>query len=93
MKISIIGSGCPTCKKLYETVKKIVKDNNSPAKVEYSDDITLIAELGLLQSPAILVDGKPVSPASFSKEDIKTALCEVARNGSDNPPCCSEGCS
>lgn len=76
MKISVIGSGCPTCKKLHAVVEKIVKKKGLKAEVEYSTDITRIAELGLMSSPALLVDGKPVTPSSFNENDVEEAIRE-----------------
>lgn len=70
MKISVLGSGCATCKKLHETVIKIIKNENIDATVEYSDDVTRIVELGLMHSPVLVVDGKPVELQSNSERDI-----------------------
>ncbi len=55
MKIQVLGSGCPTCKKLYELTKEAVAD-----KVEYITDVSKIIELGVMSSPVLAVDGKPV---------------------------------
>ncbi len=74
MKISVFGSGCATCRKLHETVEYIVKKENIDAEVEYSDDIRRIVELGLMRSPVLVVDGKPVDLNSTSEKDVKEAL-------------------
>lgn len=60
MKIQVLGSGCPTCKKLYEITQKAVEEMGLDEKVEYITDITKIIEMGLMQSPVLAIDGKPV---------------------------------
>ena len=60
MKIQILGSGCPTCKKLYELTQEAVKQLNLNEGVEYVTDISKIIEMGLMQSPVLAIDGKPV---------------------------------
>lgn len=77
MKISVLGSGCATCKRLYETVEYIVKSDKIDAEVEYSDDIRRIVELGLMRSPVLVVDGKPVNIDSISESDVRHALCNT----------------
>jgi len=60
MKIQVLGSGCPTCKKLFELTKKAVDDLGLKTEVEYTTDIQKIIEMGLLQSPVLAIDDKPV---------------------------------
>lgn len=74
MKISVLGSGCATCKKLHETVEWIVKNEKIDAEVEYSTDIQRIIELGLLRSPILVIDNKPVNLHSISERDVKAAI-------------------
>ena len=88
MKISVLGSGCKTCKKLYETVAEVVKNENINAEVEYSTDVTRIVELGLMHSPVLVIDGKPVDFRSVSEKDVKNAICDKIGNPSCS--CCGE---
>lgn len=60
MKIQVIGSGCTTCHKLYEIVVDAVKGMGLKEKVEYVPDINKLIEMGVMQSPVIAIDGKPV---------------------------------
>ncbi|MDY6206685.1 MAG: thioredoxin family protein [Prevotella sp.] len=57
MEIKVLGTGCSRCKKLLETVQKMVKDNQLNADVEYVTDIMRIMEYDVLATPAIVVDG------------------------------------
>ena len=58
MKIKVIGSGCPTCTKLYQWVIKLKEEGKINAEVEYSKDINELIELGVMGSPALVINGK-----------------------------------
>jgi len=63
MKIQVLGSGCPTCKKLYEIVQKAVSEMGLKEKVEYlsgSEGMQALIEEGVMSSPALVVDDKVV---------------------------------
>jgi small redox-active disulfide protein 2 len=61
MKIQVLGSGCPTCKNLYEITQKAVKEMGLKEEVEYltgNEGIQKIIELGSVTSPVLAVNGK-----------------------------------
>jgi len=63
MKIQVLGSGCPTCHKLHELVTKAVKELGLKDEVDYlygSEGVQKIIEMGVMSSPVLAVDGKPV---------------------------------
>jgi len=63
MKIQVLGSGCPTCKKLYEITQKAVSEMGLKDKVEYlygAEGMQALIEKGVMNSPALTVDGKVV---------------------------------
>lgn len=79
MKIQVLGSGCTTCHKLYELTRSVVTEMNLDTEVEYVTDIQKIIEMGLMQSPVLAVNGKPVMVGFIPdqekiKELIKAAL-------------------
>lgn len=79
MNIQVIGSGCPTCKKLHEITKQAVKELNIPAEVEYSTDISKIIEMEIMSSPVLAVNGKPVMVGFTPNiEKIKKAITSQA---------------
>ncbi|MDP3837242.1 MAG: thioredoxin family protein [bacterium] len=89
MKVQILGSGCPNCRKLYETTKKVAVDLGLKAKVEYIDDITKIIELGIMTSPVLVIDGKVILTGSAHSEgDIANALKNNNTNDSADSGCC-----
>jgi len=60
MKIQVLGSGCPTCKKLFDLTTQAVKEMELKTEVEYIIDIQKIIEMGIMQSPILAINGKPV---------------------------------
>ena len=75
MKIQVLGSGCPTCKNLFELTKKAVAELELKEEVEYITDINKIIEMGVMSSPVLAIDGKPVMVGfSNDMERIKTLI-------------------
>jgi len=63
MTIQVLGSGCATCKRLYDMTQKAVEELGWTVKVEYktgNEGIGKIIELGIIGSPVLVVDDKPV---------------------------------
>ncbi|MFZ5425031.1 MAG: thioredoxin family protein [Patescibacteria group bacterium] len=61
MKIQVLGTGCPTCKKLYEIVQKVVQNEKLEAEIEYitgTEGMQKIIELNQMSSPVLVVDKK-----------------------------------
>jgi len=84
MKIQVLGSGCVTCKNLYETTQKAVKEMKLDVQVEYitgNEGIQKIIELGAVSSPVLTVNGR-IAMTGFIpdiekiKEKIKKILAE-----------------
>lgn len=78
MKIQVLGSGCATCKKLYEITQKAVIEMGMKEEVEYvsgTEGTQAIIEMGIMQSPVLTVDGKPVMTGFISDiEKIKKLI-------------------
>lgn len=78
MTIQVLGSGCPTCKKLYELTQQAVKELSLPETVEYITDVSNIIEMGVMQSPVLAVDGKPIMVGFLPDvEKIKSLLLKA----------------
>jgi small redox-active disulfide protein 2 len=60
MQIQVLGSGCPTCEKLFELTRKAVLELGLKTEVEYITDIQKIIEMGVMSSPVLAIDDKPV---------------------------------
>lgn len=77
MKIQVLGSGCPTCKKLFELTKQAVAELKLKIEVEYITDIQKIVEMGVMSIPVLAVNGKPVLAGSLPDvEKIKKLIKE-----------------
>jgi small redox-active disulfide protein 2 len=73
--IQVLGSGCPTCKKLHELTKEAAKELNITTEVEYSSDIQKLLDTGMMSSPVLVINGKAVLAGGLpSLEKIKELL-------------------
>jgi small redox-active disulfide protein 2 len=78
MKIQVLGSGCPTCKKLYEITQKAADELQINAPVEYitgQEGMKKIISLGAMSSPVIAVNDE-VAMTGFTPdiEKIKSRI-------------------
>lgn len=60
MKVTVLGPGCPKCEALYSKLKKLKEEGKIKVEIEYKKGINELVERGIMGSPALLVDGKPV---------------------------------
>lgn len=75
MNIKILGSGCKSCKTLYEETKKAVSEGNLSAEVAYITDMEKVMSYGVMSMPALVVDEKVVSTGKVLKsKDIQNLL-------------------
>ena len=58
MKIQILGAGCDKCDALYENTAQAVKNLGMDAELEKIEDLMQIVMFGVLEAPALAVDGK-----------------------------------
>lgn len=94
MKIQVLGSGCPSCKNLYELTQTAVRELGIDAKVEYSTDISKIIELGVMETPAMTINGRIAMLGSGSLDKVKEIILKakdlsVNQQKSDDNCCCT----
>ncbi|MBF0314149.1 MAG: TM0996/MTH895 family glutaredoxin-like protein [Oligoflexia bacterium] len=58
MKIQILGTGCPKCKKLYDNASVAIKEAGIACELEKIEDIEKITEMGVMMTPALAIDGE-----------------------------------
>lgn len=81
MKIQVLGSGCPTCKTLYELVMQTVKEMGLDEEVEYVTDINKLIEEGIATSPALKIGGEVVSAGRVpSVDEIKEFISNKCKS-------------
>jgi len=77
MKISVMGPGCPKCKKVFENVQKAVSELNLSAEVVKIEDIQEIVNAGVMVTPALAVEGEIKSVGKvLTIDEIKKILIE-----------------
>ncbi len=70
-KVQVMGTGCRKCRQLYENAVEALGSDN----VEYETDIAAIAAAGIMTTPALVVDGKPLCVGIVpSAQEIKTLV-------------------
>ena len=57
MKIEILGTGCAKCKTLEEVAKQAIAKIGGFHSVEKVEDIQKIMDYGVMNTPALVVDG------------------------------------
>ncbi len=75
MKIQILGTGCPKCKKLAANAAQAVAELGLDCEVEKVTDINEIMAAGVMMTPAIAVDGEVKATGKLlSPDEIKALL-------------------
>jgi small redox-active disulfide protein 2 len=75
MKIEVIGSGCSKCKKLFELTEIVAKELGITDIVLYSTDINKIVAMGLMSSPVLTLNDKPILVGMLpDKERLKEII-------------------
>jgi len=75
MKIEILGTGCPKCKRLTQNVEEAVKELGVDAEILKVTDINDITNYGVMMTPALAVDGEVKSAGKvLGEEEIKKIL-------------------
>ncbi len=71
MKIEILGTGCPKCKKLNELAEEAVNELNLSVEIIKVTDISKIINYGVMVTPALVIDGDvKVAGKIPSKQEI-----------------------
>jgi len=73
--IKILGTGCPKCKTLEQSVRRVVAENQIDAEITKVEDIMDIMNYGVMRTPGLVVDDKVVVSGRLpSAEEIKNFL-------------------
>lgn len=56
MKIQILGTGCPKCKKLEENARKAVEELEVMCEIEKVTDLNEIMEYGVMMTPGFAIN-------------------------------------
>jgi small redox-active disulfide protein 2 len=81
MKIQVLGTGCPKCKKTLENVERAVKDLGISAEVEKVEDLKAIMGFGVMITPALAVNGQvKVAGKVPAVDEIKKFIAEKGQS-------------
>lgn len=69
MKIQILGTGCTKCRQLEANVREAVAQKGSSAEIEKVSDINQIMEMGVMMTPALVIDGEVTSVGKVLSPD------------------------
>ena len=76
MEIKVLGTGCAKCKTTYQTIEKVISENNlEDVKFTKVEDIVEILNSGIMATPAVVVDGAvKVKGHVPSEKEVKQIL-------------------
>ena len=75
IRIQILGTGCPKCKKLAEVAEAAARELGLEFEMEKITDIAQIVDFGIMATPGLAVDGKVLSAGkALTKEDVVKLL-------------------
>jgi small redox-active disulfide protein 2 len=60
IEIKVMGAGCARCTQLADNATEAVREIGLDASVEEVHDLVQIAAAGILQTPALVIDGQLV---------------------------------
>ncbi|NTW03830.1 MAG: thioredoxin family protein [Oscillochloris sp.] len=69
LSVKVLGSGCATCKRLEERVRKVVVDRGLAAEVEKITDYAQMMRWHIMQTPGLVVNDVLVSSGRIPAED------------------------
>ncbi|ADB57731.1 MTH895/ArsE family thioredoxin-like protein [Archaeoglobus profundus] len=81
MKIKVVGPGCPRCKATYKIVKKVIDKEGLDAELEYVTDMNEAANLGVIATPAVWIDGEVVIQGKVPKESELLEIIKKEKKG------------
>lgn len=58
MEIKVCGPGCKNCTKAENIVKEAIAEAGIDAQVDKINDFAEMAKMGVLSTPAVVIDGK-----------------------------------
>ncbi len=82
MKVQILGTGCPKCKKLAELTDQAARELGLELEIEKVTEVEKITEFGVMSTPALAIDNKVVLAGHLpSYEKVKEILAKASPAG------------
>lgn len=78
MKIQILGTGCPKCRKLTANAEQAIQELGLEVEIDKITDLQEIMRFGVMMTPALAVDGAVKAEGKIlSAKEIKQTLQDV----------------
>ena len=77
LNVKVLGSGCPNCKRLEETVRKVAAARGIQIELQKVTDYNEMMKWNIMQTPGLVVNDKLVSAGRIPKEDEIAKLLSV----------------
>jgi len=74
MKFEVVGSGCRKCIELEKRVREAVSALGINAEVEHIYDVSRLIDVGVVSTPALLLDGKVILSGILPTVEYLTSL-------------------
>ncbi|MFN2145328.1 MAG: thioredoxin family protein [Anaerolineales bacterium] len=78
LKIKILGTGCPNCKRLEQETRKAVSNLAIDAEFEKVTDYQKIMEYDILSTPGLVINEKVVSSGKIPSQSELISLLATA---------------
>ena len=76
--VKVLGGGCDKCNALEKNVKEALSELGMTDEIDHVADFGQIAAMGVMSTPALVIDNKVVSMGKvLSKDDVIKALKKV----------------
>lgn len=81
MKIQVAGPGCPRCQETEKNVREACAQLNLAADISHVFDMKEFVKLGVIFTPAVIVDGKIVVSGKLSTVDELKKIFSKMKEG------------
>ena len=78
--VKVLGSGCKKCNQLEENTRAALAQLGMDTTIDHVTDFAQIAAMGVMTTPALVVDGKVVLYGRVAKPEEVAALLKQARS-------------
>ncbi len=69
MKIMVLGTGCPKCRKLYSETEKAIAASGVKAELEKVEKIDEIIKYGVMATPSLVINEEVKSSGRIPQRD------------------------
>ncbi len=77
--IEILGPGCPRCQQTYRVVQQVVEQVGLDVEIRKVESVERMIELGVLATPAVVVDGELKSAGQIPKPELVRKFLGIGR--------------